>query len=307
MGGCHGPTVLTGHIVRHGSNGVWFSVTRRNPTSRQRLVSPVTDKGVLAIGRGTRPTPEANRSAVSTGKLGARRFHLSCWSGHLAVTMVVVSSLWGQVRSAPVFRETAVIPSLLRADPHIAHFRTFLHKDLDGTHSLLLVLGSQRPSLQWLRWAPGDTIGLFLSKNSDPDLVWDLAIASSDDDIALEVECVSSSSVVWSRRIGDYGTPSNSIKTYFDISSRRVLRQFEFTPLGTRRILSIDGDLYFSLYISTIPSARWAEAGFAQLVGDEPVVVTRSETLDLLSRSRTRQSPISSAIAMNWKPCHSLP
>ena len=283
MRGRREPTVSTGRIVRHGWNGVWFSVTGRNPTSRQRLASLVTGKRVPAIECGTRSTRKANRRTVSTGKFGAKRFQSAYCSRHLAVTVVVAASLWIQVRSAPAFRETAVIPSLLRADPHIAHFETFLRKDLDGTHSLLLVLGSQRPSLQWLRWSPGDTIGLFLIKNSDPDLVWDLAIASSNDDFHLEVECVSSNSVVWSRTIGDYGMPSDSIKTYFDISSKKVLRRFEFSPIGARRILAIDGNLYFSLFTSTIPSARWAEAPFARLVRDEPVLVTRSETRELLS------------------------
>ena len=62
-----------------------------------------------------------------------------------------------------------------------------------------------------------------------------------------------------------------------------VLRQFEFAPLAAQRIHSIDGSLYFSLYTSTIPSGRSSEAPFAQLVGDEPVVVTRSEAKDLLT------------------------
>ena len=269
--------------MRHESIGVWFAVTGRYLASRQRLANLVTGKRVPAIECGTRSIRKANRSTVSTGKSGAKRLQSSYWSRHLAVTVVVAGSLWIQVWSAPAFRETAVIPSLLRADPHIVHFETFLRKDLDGTHSLLLVLGSQRPSPQWLRWSPGDTIGLFLIDNSDPDIVWDLAIASSDDDFHLEVECVSPNSVVWSRTIGDYGTPRNSIKTYFDISSKKVPRRFEFSPLGVRRILSTDGNLYFSLYTPTIPSARWAEAPFARLVGDEPVLVTRSETRDLLS------------------------
>ena len=146
--------------------------------------------------------------------LGAKRSQLLRWTEAIGATPVVVASLSPQVSSVPVFRETAVIPSFRRADPHIAHFETFLREDLDGTHSLLLVLGSWRPSQGSFRWSPGDTVGLFLIKNSDPDFVWELAIASSHDDFALEVECANFSSVVWSSTIGMYGTPSDSIKTY---------------------------------------------------------------------------------------------
>ena len=113
--------------------------------------------------------------------------------------------------------------------------------------SVLLVLGSRRPSGSWLRWGPGDTIGLFLIRDSDPDLMWGLAIASGGDDFHLEVECADSSSVAWSHTIGDYGTPSDSIKTYFGLSSKQLLRRFEFAPLGVRQIPSVDEDLYFLL------------------------------------------------------------
>jgi len=220
---------------------------------------------------------------VLASNLGAKRFQLSRWTRPIAMTLVVVSSLWVQIRAAPAFREKAVIPSFLRVDPHITHFETFLRKDLDGTHSLLLVLGSRRPAGPWLRWGPGDTIGLFLTKTSDPDRVWEITVASSGRDFHLEVECADSSSVVWSRTIGDYGTPSDSIKTYFDLSSKQLLRRIEFAPLGVRQILSVDEDLYFLLYPSTLPSTHWTETPVARIIGDEPVVVTRSETKDLLA------------------------
>ena len=190
---------------------------------------------------------------MSKSLVGAKRSQLSRRKVPIAVALLLLGLPWLQVRSAPAFRETAVIPSFLRADPHVAHFKTVVRRDLDGTQSLLLVLGSRRPAPEWIRWGVGDTVGLFLVKNSDPDLVRELAIASSGGDFSLEVECANSSSVVWSRKIGDYGAPSDSIKTYFDISSKRVLRQFEFAPLGVRRILLLDEDLVFSLNSFELP------------------------------------------------------
>ena len=218
--------------------------------------------------------------------LGAKRSQLLRWTEAIGATPVVVASLSPQVSSVPVFRETAVIPSFRRADPHIAHFETFLREDLDGTHSLLLVLGSWRPSQGSFRWSPGDTVGLFLIKNSDPDFVWELAIASSHDDFALEVECANFSSVVWSSTIGMYGTPSDSIKTPFDTSSKGVLRQFEFAPLGVRQILSHEDSLFFSLNSLDYPYSPWPEAPVARLVGNEPVVVTGAETKGMLALFR---------------------
>ena len=81
-------------------------------------------------------------------------------------------------------------------------------------------------------------------KTGDPDLVWELAILAGKDDLRVEVERADDSSIVLSR-FGNYGMHRGSVKLFFDVTSKRVLKQIEFAPLPVRQILAVNDDLYF--------------------------------------------------------------
>ena len=81
-------------------------------------------------------------------------------------------------------------------------------------------------------------------KTGDPDLVWELAILAGKDDLRVEVERADDSSSVLSR-FGNYGMHRGSVKLFFDVTSKRVLKQIEFAPLPVRQILAVNDDLYF--------------------------------------------------------------
>ena len=167
------------------------------------------------------------------------------WAAALVpVLLLTAILLFAQSTPNSQFRETAVIPFFHKRDPEIVHFRTFYRKDLDGTHTLLLVRGgrwSLGPAEDF--WGNSDELlGLFLMKTDAPDLVWELAILSSEHR-RVEVERVDHSSIVlWVA--GHYGRGSK-IKFFFDVESKRVLKRLEFPPMPVLQILSLNDELYF--------------------------------------------------------------
>ena len=123
---------------------------------------------------------------------------------------------------------SAAVSVFHKRNPNIVHFQTFYRRDLDGSHTSLLVRGGaatrrwQFP-LKHLWWNRDDLLGLFLMKTGDPDLVWELAILAGKDDLRVEVERADDSSIVLSR-FGNYGMHRGSVKLFFDVTSKRVLK-----------------------------------------------------------------------------------
>ena len=118
--------------------------------------------------------------------------------------------------------------SFHKRNPGIVHFQTFFRKDLDGSHTLLLVRGGTpgprwRLPLKQFSWAKDDLLGLFVMKTSNPDLVWELAILAGEYDVRVEVEWTDESSIVLSR-FGNDGIQTGFIKLFFDVTSRRLLK-----------------------------------------------------------------------------------
>ena len=197
--------------------------------------------------------------------------------------LLAVIPLSAQLTPNPEFRETAVIPAFHRRNPNIVHFQTFYRKDLDGRHTLLLVHGGAPTSgwrlpLKHFWWNRDDLLGLFLMKTDDPDVVWELAILANKHDVRVEVERADDSSIVLSR-FGDYCIQTDSMKLFFDVAFKRVLKQIEFEPLPVRQILAVNDNLYF------VVGTR-EQTVVARLDEDEPVLAVGAEMEPALARAR---------------------
>ena len=197
--------------------------------------------------------------------------------------LLAVIPLSAQLTPNPEFRETAVIPAFHRRNPNIVHFQTSYRKDLDGRHTLLLVRGGA-PTRGWplplkqFWWNRDDLLGLFLMKTDDPDVVWELAIVANKHDLRVEVERADDSSIVLSR-FGNYGIQTDSMKLFFDVASKRVLKRIEFEPLPVRQILAVNDNLYF------VVGTR-EQTVVARLDEDEPVLAVGAEMEPALARAR---------------------
>ena len=190
--------------------------------------------------------------------------------------LLLVIPVSAQLTPNPEFRETAVIPAFHRRNPNIVHFQTFYRKDLDGRHTLLLVRGGAptpgwRLPLKQFSWTRDDLLGLFLMKTGNPDLVWELAILARRNGYHVNVARVDDSSIVLSRSLGDYGFRAGTIKLFFDVKSKRLLKQIEFAPLPVRKILAVNDDLYS--VVGTEPQTL-----VATLRDGEPILAVGAET-----------------------------
>ncbi len=197
--------------------------------------------------------------------------------------LLVVIPLSAQLTPNPEFRETAVIPAFHRRNPNIVHFQTFYRKDLDGTHTLLLIRGGGptprwRLPLKYFWWNRDDLVGLFLMKTGNPDLVWELAILANKHDIRVEVVRADNSSIVLSR-FGDYCIQTDSMKLFFDVTSKRVLKRVEFAPLPVREILALDDDLY-------VVVGSQEQTVVVRLDEGEPILTMGAEMEPALARAR---------------------
>ena len=169
------------------------------------------------------------------------------------MVLLLAIPLSAQLSPNPEFQETAVIPAFHRRNPNIIHFQTFYRKDLDGRHTLLLIRGGA-PRAGWplllkelkdFWWNRDDLLGLFLTKTSNPDRVWELVILANEYDDRVEVDRTDDGSIVLSRTRGDYGVGADTIKIFFDVTSKRMLKRIEFAPLPVRQILALNDNLYF--------------------------------------------------------------
>ncbi len=149
---------------------------------------------------------------------------------------------------APEAVRAAVAPSFQKVNPAIAHFPTFYRQPIDATHTLLAVGGSVAepgggpPDLFWAQ--PNDAIGLFLADNADPARLRELAIIPSDAGCAVKVERADASAVVMAR-VTDYGIRLASLKLFFDLRSRRLLKITEFQPVPVPDVAMLDQRLCF--------------------------------------------------------------
>ena len=192
------------------------------------------------------------------------------WRIPLLAVLLLPVRLSPQIDSPPAFRES-VIPYFQSVDPAIAHFRTVLRRGLDGSHSLVVVHWSRRqwPQDRWISLFRGDSVGVFLVRDAPPESAWKVTLVQGDGDHALEIECVSHESIVFSRTDADYGFVRDWIKIYFDIRRKHLQGRFEFRPPGVGRMLS-DGDV---LYASIDPLGPPSERGLAVRVTQDEAVM----------------------------------
>ena len=136
----------------------------------------------------------------------------------------------------PQFRETTVIPLFREERSSIVLFQTVYKKDLDGTHTLLLVrAGSPPGSNKYGPWPHGDgLLGLFVTKTDDPKQVWNLAFLDGYEDYHVEVEHADEKSMVL-RVKGAEGTVYRN-QMLFDLASKRMLKQY---PLPAEAVIPL--------------------------------------------------------------------
>lgn len=157
--------------------------------------------------------------------------------------LICASLLHSQTVPNADFRETAVISSFHKKNPAVVNFQTFYRRDLDQTHRLLVVRGGA-PKAGWnsprttFFLGEGDLLGLFLMDREDPNRVWELGVFTSGNrSDLLWVDRADENSIVFARRAGDYGRSAPYWKFIFDVSSKRLLRQFEYWPFSVVRFL----------------------------------------------------------------------
>ena len=198
-----------------------------------------------------------------------------------------------QSKASPKFQETAFIPFFHKKDPQLVHFDSFYRKDLDGTHTLLMIRAGQNPlyGSNYFGVVEGEWLGLFVVKPDDPDWVRDLTFFRSSDQFnSVTVERVDDRSIVFHRYDSPLG-PSYEIKLFFDINSRQLLKQVEYSSLDVERILAFNDKLYFvvgSPHYFAVNKVRqkWEHKITVRLDGDRPVALGGTERDTLLARDR---------------------
>jgi hypothetical protein len=143
---------------------------------------------------------------------------------------------------SPDFRDTAVIPSFRKLDPQMAHFTTFVRAPVDDRHDLLLIRGvAQSPLSSDFWWNRGDQLGLFLQERENPDLVYELAVLLNDElGCLVKVLRVTGSELVLSRQTEKTNRLEN-LKFFYDVRSKRLLRQAKYRPFAVARIVPKNG------------------------------------------------------------------
>ena len=197
----------------------------------------------------------------------------------LAASVSLPALLFSQERSADEFSESKAIPFFQQVDPAIAHFRTFLRRDLDGAHSLVVVHGSRRPQRSTKRmWLDrGDAVGVFVGSHAETEALWKVALVVGDGDNSLDIECVDRDSITFSRTDSDYGFVADWIKIYFDVKQRRVLREFEIRPLGVGRIAPAGHVLFASVASQVYPREQVLAAVLTPENPLLPEVITKED------------------------------
>jgi hypothetical protein len=153
------------------------------------------------------------------------------------------------LQQAQPFQDTAVIPAFRRADPDVKNFHTLFKRPIDDAHLLLIVRGtpgtrtSTGPDPFW--WGKGALIGVFLMDRSNPSRVWELVILEDNPyESVLTVQRFDATSLVLARADPSYGIAQNSIKLFFHVGSKRLLRRVDYPPVtGATRVVRADEKL----------------------------------------------------------------
>jgi hypothetical protein len=234
------------------------------------------------------------------------------------------------------FRDTAVVPYFLRVNPTLAYFRTFHRHAAAPNMELLFVIGigpkpeamefsrllsgelakeaQSRSRRQEVRGYTENLLGLFLVDTGNPNQVWELAIL--DDDLfpgALEVVGGDSSSVVLSVTT-DYGMGPKWHKFFFDVESKRLLKQVPYVPARVSKILTLQDKLYFVSTFNVGKTLRAQGKPYVLMLEEKlllgtwgaegPAVVPQAEAQQVLDLARVDVERLTpgpfSALARGW-------
>jgi hypothetical protein len=135
--------------------------------------------------------------------------------------------LFPQATSNLQFRETAVVPFFheLRVARYADEFQTIYKRDLNGTHTLVLVRAGQWPVKRPNRRRGDGLLGLFVMKTDEPDQVWELGFLDGYSNYFVEVDQADDKSILL-RMESEEGTVYRT-QLLFDLTSRRILQQFD--------------------------------------------------------------------------------
>ncbi len=206
-----------------------------------------------------------------------------------AISSTLVPLLGAQDSSGGRPSEPKAVSQLKRASPSLAHFKTFLRRDVGAGRSLLVVAGSDRslpdwrewPDFQSIPWFPGDAVGIFLASGSPAEAVWSIETLVSDGDWTLRIECVSSESITFLQTDGDYGIEQGAIKTVFDIDAQQAGQLLEFPTVGVRRFEGVDGQLYALL--GPRSGTHWTSQQVARITGGMPELLNPEDSRSVLA------------------------
>lgn len=159
----------------------------------------------------------------------------------------------GLLQQTPVvFTDTAVIGAFKRIDPAVESFRTAFKQPIDDAHYLLIVSAASPPHTVRVRpgavaWGNHQLLGVFLMARADASRAWELLIltdhAGRHDGTWLRVDRFDASSLVLSQQDNDYGFRSDSIKLFFDVRSKRLIRRVDYPPIGGTHVVRADDQL----------------------------------------------------------------
>jgi hypothetical protein len=124
-----------------------------------------------------------------------------------------------------------VIIQGIQSDPHVSH-----SIPIDAEHTLLLLGGMKHdyPAMgeygaNLICLTSGERLTLAISEKGQAR--WVLGDASVEiGELCARVARVDSRSVVIERRVSDYGIPETSLKVFFDLAGRRVIKSVAFAP-----------------------------------------------------------------------------
>jgi len=133
------------------------------------------------------------------------------------------------------FRDPAVVSSFQRRDPHLADFPAVVRCHVDRDNEVVVVLAGVRSG------ARREMLGVFLRERRQAPRVHELAVVplgAYNDNVGLV--SLNPQELVLSTASGE-GIREQNLKFFFDIASKRLIRQVEFRPFAFRYLLRSNG------------------------------------------------------------------
>lgn len=199
----------------------------------------------------------------------------------------------------PSFNHSELIPSFREASARLGEFETLLEKPVDAVHTLLVVRGRIRADLQGNNqdWLSEDYLGLFLQDSANPQRVWKLAVFQNDEPGTLvKVERADGNALVLSRT-GEYELRRPSLKLFFDVGAKKLVRTVKFDPVAVEQLVASNGAVYAIAKRPQYPAKmEGGQVTFepryaAKLKGNRATLATPGELEQVLEKTALTELP----------------